>query len=51
MTREEYRRMLELKFLLHSTYGLTEHKTIADDFYKLYQEYMVLRKKYYESKK
>lgn len=48
MTKEQYRRLIELKMLVHSTYGwLPRH---PDNLDELLEEYMKLRKIYSECK-
>lgn len=48
MTKEQFRRLLQLKMMVHSTYGLPPKH--PDNLQELYDEYMKLRKMYSECK-
>lgn len=48
MTKEQYRRMLELEIRVHSVYGLVNPKRLVN--IQEYEEYMKLRRIYADCK-
>ena len=48
MTKEQYHRLLELKMMIHTTYGFPPKH--PDNLDELYKEYMKLRKMYSDCK-
>lgn len=48
MTKEQYIRLLQLKTMVHSTYGFPPKH--LDNLQELYDDYMKLRKMYSECK-
>ena len=48
MTKEQYYRLLQLRMIVHSTYGFPPKH--PDNLQELYDEYMKLRKMYSDCK-
>lgn len=48
MTTEQYKRMLKLKYVVHSTYGFPPKQ--PENLQELYEEYIKLRRMYSECK-
>ena len=48
MTKEQYHRLLQLKMMVHSTYGFPPKHLV--NLQELYDEYMKLRKMYSDCK-
>ena len=48
MTKEQYYRLLQLRMIVHSTYGMPPKN--PDNIDELFEEYMKLRKMYSECK-